>query len=80
MKKETLIQKKRRVLRKMASKEADKTLQEMKDKILLESLIPTENEVAGYAECETKLLEKTKFVEMLNPCARGFKMLEISPL
>jgi len=52
----------------------------LKDKILLESLIPTENEVAGYAECETKLLEKTKFVEMLNPCARGFKMLEISPL
>lgn len=34
MKKETLTEKKRRVLRKMASKEADKTLQDMKEKIM----------------------------------------------
>lgn len=52
----------------------------LKDKIALLSLIPTENEVAGYAECSTDLLEKVKIVELLNPCARGFKMLEIAPL
>jgi hypothetical protein len=46
----------------------------------LQSLIPTENEVAGYAECSTDLLEQVKIVELLNPCARGFKMLEIAPM
>ena len=50
-----------------------------KDKIALLSLIPTENEVAGYAECSNKLLEQVKIIELLNPCARGFKMLEIAP-
>lgn len=34
MKKETFEQKKRRIFRKMASKEADKVLQEMKEKII----------------------------------------------
>jgi hypothetical protein len=52
----------------------------LEDEVLLESLIPTEEEVAGYANCDSNILQKTKFVETVNPCARGFKMLEISPL
>ena len=52
----------------------------LKDKVALLSLIPTENEVAGYAEISKDLLERVKIVELLNPCARGFKMLEIAPL
>ena len=52
----------------------------LEDKISLESLIPTEEKLAGYADCDPKLLQKTRFVETVNPCARGFKLLEISPL
>lgn len=51
-----------------------------KDKIALQSLMPTESEVVGYAECGRDLLESIKITEMLNPCARGFKVLEITPL
>jgi hypothetical protein len=51
-----------------------------KDKVALQSLMPTENEVVGYAECSRDLLEGVQFSDMLNPCARGFKMLEITPL
>jgi hypothetical protein len=51
-----------------------------KDKIGLQSLMPTESEVVGYAECGRDLLEGIQITEMLNPCARGFKMLEITPL
>ena len=51
-----------------------------KDKIGLQSLMPTENEVIGYAECSRNLLESIKITEMLNLCARGFEMLEITPL
>jgi hypothetical protein len=50
-----------------------------KDKIALLSLMPAENEVAGYAKCSRDLLERIQIVDMLNPCARGFKMLEIAP-
>jgi hypothetical protein len=52
----------------------------LQDKIELRSLIPTENELVGYAECGREVLEGTQIVEIFNPCARGFKMLEISPL
>lgn len=48
-------------------------------KATLHSLMPTEDEVMGYAEIDPKLLAKTEIVEMLNPCVRGFKMLEITP-
>jgi len=51
-----------------------------KDKIVLQSLMPTENEVVGYAECSRDLLEGVQLSDMLNPCARGFRMLEITPL
>jgi hypothetical protein len=49
------------------------------DKVALLSLMPAENEVAGYAECNRDILERVKISVMLNPCARGFKMLEIAP-
>jgi len=51
-----------------------------KDKVALQSLMPVENEVVGYAECRRDLLEGVQFSDMLNPCARGYKMLEIIPL
>jgi len=51
----------------------------MGDGIELLSLMPAERDVVGYAECNGKLLEEAQMLEMLNPCARGFKMLEISP-
>jgi hypothetical protein len=49
------------------------------DRIALQSLMPTENEVVGYAECSPNLLENVQIVDMLNPCARGYKLLEIAP-
>lgn len=52
----------------------------LQGKVALQSLIPTENEVVGYAEISKSILETVKIVELLNPCARGFKMLEIAPL
>ena len=52
----------------------------MENRIELHSLMPTENEVVGYAECDREVIGGTKIVEMLNPCVRGFKMLEIVPL
>jgi hypothetical protein len=46
-----------------------------KDKIALQSLMPTENEAVGYEECRRDLLEAIKITKMLNSSARGFKML-----
>ena len=43
-------------------------------------MMPTENAVVGYAEYDREVIGGTKIVEMLNPCVRGFKMLEIDPL
>jgi hypothetical protein len=48
-----------------------------KDKVALLPL-PAENEVAGYAECSRELLKGVQILDMLNPCARGCKMLEIT--
>jgi hypothetical protein len=39
----------------------------LQDRIELQSLVPTENEVAGYADCSRELLESTRIVEILNP-------------
>jgi len=49
------------------------------DKVTLESLIPAEQDVLGCAKDENKILEKVQFSEMPNPCARGFRLLEIVP-
>jgi hypothetical protein len=50
-----------------------------KDMVTLQSLMPTEHDIKGYAEDEKKILEKVRFSEMLNPCIRGFRVLEIMP-
>jgi len=44
----------------------------------LRSLVPAEQEIAGYAEDDKKVLEKVQVSEMLNPRARGFRVLEIT--
>jgi len=53
-----------------------KTLEEG---VMLESLMSAEHDVAGYAKDENKILEKVQLTEMPNPCARGFRLLEITP-
>jgi len=51
----------------------------VEDGVALESLMPAEHDVIGYAKDENKILEKVQLAEMPNPCARGFRLLEISP-
>jgi len=50
----------------------------VEDGVTLESLMPAEHDVTGYAKDENKILEKVQLTEMPNPCARGFRVLEIS--
>jgi hypothetical protein len=49
------------------------------ERIYLYSLITAECDVRGYAEDSQGILNKVKIAEMLNPCARGFRILKISP-
>jgi len=46
---------------------------------MLKSLVPAEQEVVGYARDDEGIMEKVQTSEMLNPCARGFRLLEITP-
>jgi hypothetical protein len=50
-----------------------------KEGIALQSLMPAEQEVVGHARDDKGILEKVQTLEMLNPCARGFRLLEITP-
>jgi hypothetical protein len=50
----------------------------MENGVMLESLMPAEHDLAGYAKDENKILEKVQLTEMPNPCARGFRLVEIS--
>ncbi len=43
------------------------------------SLITSEFDVGGYAEDRGEVLKKINMVEMLNPSARGFRILKITP-
>lgn len=43
------------------------------------SLITAEFDVRGYAEDRGEVLKKVNIVEMLNPSARGFRILKITP-
>ena len=45
----------------------------LQDLIERRSFIPTENAVAGYVECDKKVLESTQNVEILYPRVRGLK-------
>jgi len=51
----------------------------VEDGVILESLMPAEHDVTGYAKDENKILERVQLSEMPNPCARGFRLLEITP-
>jgi hypothetical protein len=49
------------------------------DGVTLESLMPAEHDVTGYAKDENNTLDKVQLTEMPNPCTRGFRALEIIP-
>lgn len=49
------------------------------DNVALQSLLPAEHDVVGIAKDEKGVLKKVRVREMLNPCARGFRVLEITP-
>ena len=51
----------------------------LEDGVMLQSLMPTEQDVVGYAGDDEGIMEKVQTSEMLNPCARGFRLLEITP-
>lgn len=48
-------------------------------RVTLQSLIAAEHDVAGYAEDNKEILETVQIKDMLNPCARGFRVLRIVP-
>lgn len=50
-----------------------------KNNITLRSLVPAEQDIEGCAEDQKKILEKVQISEMLNPRARGFRVLEFTP-
>jgi hypothetical protein len=47
--------------------------------VTVHSLLPAEHDIVGYVKDEEGVLEKVEFLEMLNPCARGFRVLEFIP-
>ena len=47
--------------------------------IVVHSLTPAEHDIAGFAADVDGILAKVTFSELLNPCARGFRALEIIP-
>jgi len=46
--------------------------------VTLESLLPAEHDMRGYAKDENQDLIKVQMTEMPNPIARGFRLLQIS--
>jgi len=48
-------------------------------KVYLHSLIEAEHDVRGYAEDTKGVLSKVNMTEILNPVARGFRALKITP-
>lgn len=51
----------------------------VENSVYLHSLVPSEQNISGCAKDEAKVLEKVQTVEMHNPVARGFRVLEITP-
>ena len=49
-------------------------------RVYLYSLIEAEHDIRGYAEDVGEILKKVNTTEMLNPCARGFRILKVTPL
>jgi hypothetical protein len=50
-----------------------------KSAVYLYSLMAAEHDVRGFAEDSTEVLGKINIAEMLNPVARGFRTLKITP-
>jgi len=49
------------------------------NRVTLQSLIAAEHDISGYADDNKALLEAVQIKEMLNPSARGFRVLRITP-
>ncbi len=49
------------------------------NRVTLQSLIPAEHDITGSAKDEKGILKKVEIEEMLNPRARGFRVLKIIP-
>jgi hypothetical protein len=49
-------------------------------RVYLYSLLAAEHDIRGYVENTEDILKKVNITEMLNPCARGFRILRITPL
>jgi len=49
------------------------------NRVTLQSLIAAEHDIAGYAEDSKGVLEEVQTRDMLNPCARGFRVIKIIP-
>ncbi len=49
------------------------------EQVILESLLPAEEDVRGHAEDKEQALQKVEITEMPNPRARGFRLLEVVP-
>jgi len=47
--------------------------------VTLQSLIAAEHDITGSAKDKKGVLKRVEIKEMLNPCARGFRVLEIIP-
>ena len=47
--------------------------------VYLYSLMPAEHDVRGHAEDKEEILKNVNIAELLNPSARGFRALKISP-
>lgn len=50
------------------------------NRVYLYSLIGAEHDVRGYGEDTKEILKKVNISEMLNPCARGFRIVKLTPL
>jgi hypothetical protein len=53
-------------------------IKQSEGRVTLESLLPAEHDIVGYAKDEAGILPKVRISEMPNPCARGFRFLEIT--
>ncbi len=73
---ERAIQQKNRVRLGLPAKCSTKITE---DTVTLQSLMPAEQDVTGLARDEKGLLKKVEIKEMLNPRARGFRLVQIVP-
>lgn len=55
------------------------TTKALGEDVTVESLLPAEQDLTGTAKDSNHVLEKAHLREMPNPCARGFRLLEITP-